>query len=203
MIKYFYSELIYWLFSSFIIRRCEDKNYYLTFDDGPHPIVTPKILSILRQYDVKATFFVVGEMMSKHPQIVDQVLSEGHTLGWHSNSHKSNKKMKASELKYDLACFKQFEKKHSFQSNLYRPPYGDLTVTTALQLIFKKWKIIMWSLDSRDSFDSQEKVMRNLSNNNLRGGEIILFHDDYEETVKILNSFLLQLKDKGLKCNSF
>lgn len=196
-------KAVYYIFSSFLIRIGKQGYIYITFDDGPHPENTPKILDVLDKYDSKATFFMLGHEMEKYPEIVKDVISRGHTLGYHSYDHSSMKAISASAIFQDLNYAKVLSKKFNYNIKIYRPPYGDLSIAGIIWIIFNNWKIIMWSKDSRDSFDSKDDVVANVSTNKLSGGEILLFHDDYTNTAEILNDILKSYSEKNMNCISF
>src|SRR5437879_3716089 len=114
---------------------------YLTFDDGPIPIVTPFVLNILRQYNAKATFFCIGDNVNKHPDVFEQVKKGGHSIGNHTFNHL--KGWKTDDKIYADNFFKADE---LLRTDLFRPPYGRIK-RSQIRLI-KKAKpninIIMW-----------------------------------------------------------
>lgn len=148
---------------------------YLTFDDGPIPIVTPFVLNILKQYQAKATFFCIGDNVSKHPDVFAQVKGDGHVIGNHTNNHlKGWKSVDRIYLDNFLKCD---EKVHS---NLFRPPYGRIK-RSQIELLTQarpELKIIMWDVLSGD-FDinlDPEKCLQNVIKHT-EPGSIIVFHD--------------------------
>ncbi|MDB5132017.1 MAG: Peptidoglycan/xylan/chitin deacetylase, PgdA/CDA1 family [Mucilaginibacter sp.] len=148
---------------------------YLTFDDGPIPIVTPFVLNILKQYNAKATFFCIGDNVRKYPEIFEQVKNEGHTIGNHTYNHL--KGWDTDDQTY-LNNFLQADK--LLNTALFRPPYGRMKRSQAnlLKETIPGLDIIMWSVLSGD-FDiglTPEKCLENVLKN-ARGGDIILFHD--------------------------
>jgi len=193
--------IVYGLLSKFIIRRGYESSVYITFDDGPHPENTPKIIDALEKYNVKATFFMTGCEMKKHPEIVKMVADKGHTIGYHSYTHTSYKKLSIIKIINELALGRSMAKKIGFKLRLFRPPYGDLRVISSLYLIMKGWRIVMWSLDSRDSFDLKDRVLENIDPGEVVGGDIILFHDDYEMTIEILPVILEKYFKNNIKCS--
>ncbi len=192
-------NIIYFIFSWGLIRKGKGDFAYVTFDDGPSPENTSKILTTLKDNGVKATFFMVGQEMEKYPDIVTTVLSEGHSIGYHSYSHKSLKKMNFRELREDLAHYKHLSRQFGVNNRLYRPPYGELTFMSFFWLLLNGWKIVMWSLDSRDSFDSSEQVVYTVRPANIVPGEILLFHDDYDLTAEIMKDVLSAYEQNKLK----
>jgi len=148
---------------------------YLTFDDGPIPIVTPFVLNILKLYDAKATFFCIGDNVSKYPEIFEQVKNDGHAIGSHTYNHLNgwdtdNETYLDNFLKADKLI----------NSNLFRPPYGRIKKSQIKLLKAAKpgLDIIMWSVLSRD-YDQNldpEKCLENVLKNT-KAGDIVLFHD--------------------------
>ncbi len=152
-----------------------NKSIFLTFDDGPIPIVTPFVLNILKQYDAKATFFCIGDNVRKHPEVFLQVKNEGHAIGNHTFNHLNGW---YTDDKTYLDNFLQADE--LIGSNLFRPPYGRMKRTQVKLLEQTKpgIKIVMWNVLSAD-FDaaiSPEKCLENALKN-VKGGEIVLFHD--------------------------
>ncbi len=148
---------------------------YLTFDDGPIPIVTPFVLNILKQYNAKATFFCIGDNVRKHPNIFEQIKNGGHAIGNHTYNHLNGWK---TDDKTYLDNFLQADK--LLDTKLFRPPYGRIkrSQIKLLQEAKPGLKIIMWSVLSAD-FDINAKPEKCLDNvlNNTENGDIVLFHD--------------------------
>jgi peptidoglycan/xylan/chitin deacetylase (PgdA/CDA1 family) len=148
---------------------------YLTFDDGPIPIVTPFVLNILKQYNAKATFFCIGDNIRKHPDIFKQIKADGHAVGNHTYNHLKGWK---TEDKTYLDNFLQADK--LVGSNLFRPPYGRIKRSQArlLKQARPDLKLVMWNVLSGD-FDidlKPEKCLQNIIDNTT-SGDIVLFHD--------------------------
>ena len=175
----------------------EENTIFLTFDDGPTPEITPWVLSALKQFDAKATFFCLGAKAEKHPDILKQITDEGHALGIHSYSHLNGRNTP------DKDYFEDLEKCAALiDSKLFRPPYGKLT-KAQLKTIKQRYAIIMWDVLSGD-FDQSingEKCFLNVRNN-ATSGSIIVFHDSVkaEQNLRIaLPSTLSYFKDKGYR----
>jgi peptidoglycan/xylan/chitin deacetylase (PgdA/CDA1 family) len=168
LLKQFYSSMIW---NKSRRRHC----IYVTFDDGPIPFVTPYVLNILKQYNAKATFFCIGDNVSKHPDIFEQVKNDGHSIGNHTFNHL--KGWKTDNKTYIENFLKTDELLHS---DLFRPPYGRIKKSQA-KLIRKtkpNTKIIMWDVLSGD-FDTELKPETCLQHvlRYTRNGSIIVFHD--------------------------
>lgn len=152
-----------------------DKNQttiYLTFDDGPIPELTPWVLDILKKYEVKATFFCVGDNISKNPLLFEQILSEGHQVGNHTYNHlKGWETTKTGYLENIEKC------QILTKSNLFRPPYGRIK-KSQYSVLSKEYKVVFWDVLSYDydKFVTPEKCLAN-SLRYTRNGSIIVFHD--------------------------
>lgn len=148
---------------------------YLTFDDGPHPDVTPAVLSQLAAHDAKATFFCIGKNVAAHPALFARICSEGHSVGNHTFHHLNGWKTGKEDYIEDI-----HQAASLIPSRLFRPPYGRLTRSSArsLRREAQPWTVCMWTVLSGD-FDVQlspEKCLVNVLDN-IRPGAIIVFHD--------------------------
>ena len=157
-----------------------EKVLYLTFDDGPIPEVTPWVLSQLRQYDAKATFFCVGENVKNHPEVFEQVVQEGHSVGNHTFNHINGWGTDNIPYFHNVRhCA------HLVNSTLFRPPYGRLMPRQA-QFLQRHYRIVMWDVLSGD-FDEQISAEQCYNNvvNNANKGSIIVFHDSLKAQDKL------------------
>ncbi len=180
----------------------KSQSIYLTFDDGPYGENTVSILKALQKTDTKATFFMLGQAMEKYPEIVRTVIDNGHTLGFHSYKHISLKKRSLRDLIEDIAQMNRLAKVFDYPIKLYRPPFGDLTIMAMIYFVLKGKKIIMWSLDSRDSFEELDDVKKIISPENVCSGEIILFHDDYLDAEDLITSALQSYQQANINCDA-
>jgi peptidoglycan-N-acetylglucosamine deacetylase len=155
----------------------KEKEVYLTFDDGPHPVVTPWVLQELKQYNALATFFCIGKNVNEHHAIFQEAVTSGHAIGNHTQNHLNGWKTTAADYlkNVEQAC-------EVISSNLFRPPYGRIKRSQAkgLEHAMKRddAKIIMWDVLSAD-FDlsiSKEECLANVLNN-VTPGSIVVFHD--------------------------
>lgn len=168
---------------------------YLTFDDGPIPSITEKTLDILKEYDVKATFFCVGENVERHPTIFNRIITEKHHVGNHSYNHLNG--WKTNNETY----FQNIEKCQSLiKTNLLRPPYGKIKREQITQLK-ATYQLIMWDVLSGD-FDPKTSVEKIVSNcvESTESGSIIVMHDNIkcgEKMLEALPQIIQQLKAKG------
>ena len=152
--------------------NASEKAVYLTFDDGPIPEVTPWVLNVLDTYHVKATFFMVGDNVRKHPDEYKMVVERGHRIGNHSFNHLKGSK---ETVKHYLD---NIEKADAYlSSSLYRPPHGFMRLKQ-YRALNKQYRIIMWDLVTRD-YDPKltgEEVLGKVKRY-VRNGSIITFHD--------------------------
>ena len=155
----------------------KDKILYLTFDDGPHPEATPFVLKELKKYNVFATFFCIGKNVVAYPDIYDQIIREGHSIGNHTYNHLNGWKANNDDYLNDIALAA-----NEIDSYLFRPPYGRITSFQAKQLKTvmkgKEPKVIMWDVLSGD-FDTSCSPQQCLANVLFASvpGSIIVFHD--------------------------
>lgn len=161
------------LFSGAIWRFDQTKRtVYLTFDDGPIPEVTPWVLELLRKENLKATFFCVGENVVKYPEVYQQILNDGHSVGNHTYNHWQGLK------KVNQEYFRNIEKAGEYiDSDLFRPPHGWLKLSQ-YRYLKKRFRIVMWDLIScdYDSRLSSQAVLANIKDF-VRPGSVITFHD--------------------------
>ena len=188
-------KLLTYLFSSFIWNIPNDnKTVYLTFDDGPTEKVTRKILEVLNNEKVKASFFCVGKNVEKYPDLFACIKAEGHAVGNHTNTHlngwKTNKKQYLEDVE---------EADKLIKSNLFRPPYGKLNWRSKRDLQ-RKYKIVMWDVAGGD-FDqylSIKDVVKNIINN-VNPGSIVVLHDNQKFMAKTVESLPIIIKELKAK----
>lgn len=179
------------------IRRVKGvgKVVYITFDDGPTPDVTEQILEVLDKYSVKATFFCCGQNADANPELLKKIADEGHTIGYHSYSHKDILKTKPSEWLADV------ERKSALSDvKLFRPPYGRI-LFRHYRSLKSRYKFVFWDVMSYD-YDverSPESIM-SLLEKSVRDGSVVVFHDKgkcKENTLAVLPQFIELMKSKG------
>lgn len=153
----------------------KEKIIYLTFDDGPIPVVTPYVLNTLKKFNAQATFFCIGENIDKYPEIFSEVISEGHTVGNHTHSHLKGWNTRDDDYLNDISKCSGFT-----GSRLFRPPYGRIKKSqiAAINKQFPETEIVMWDVLSGD-FDQTISARTCINNvlKNTRNGSIIVFHD--------------------------
>jgi peptidoglycan-N-acetylglucosamine deacetylase len=179
-----------------------DKIVALTFDDGPWPKYTEQILNILKENNVKGTFFVIGRNMKNFPEIGKRIVTDGHTIAnhtWHHWYHRLNPKTAAYEID---ATEEIIYKTTGVRTNLFRPPGGVLGNGPAAYARSKKYSVIMWSADSHDY--KRPPAPRLLSNvmRDAKPGGIVLMHDGggvRDSTVKALPAMIDKFRNSGYR----
>lgn len=190
------------LFPGIVLLRGKHANgrIALTFDDGPHPENTPRILDILDIGGVTATFFVQGRIAEKYPALVREVSARGHQIGNHGYSHldarQSRLQAYIEETKRTQALLHDILGRKP--DKIFRPPYGNITGPSFLALAWQGFRFVFWSVDSRDSFIREPAALTAyLASLKITGGDILLFHEDYAHTVSSLPQILQSLKDRS------
>ncbi len=155
------------------IKNDIEKTLYLTFDDGPIPEVTPWVLEVLREYNIKATFFCVGENITKHPDVFRMVIDDGHTVGNHTYNHIQGWQHKNDDFISNTTLTDKL-----MNSKLFRPPHGHMRFNQCQLLQKLGYQIIMWDVVTRDysRWMNPEQVFENVKKYT-RDGSIIVFHD--------------------------
>lgn len=191
-----------WLYPKAIWRmNPEEHSVYLTFDDGPIPESTPFILETLKKYNIKATFFMVGDNVRKYPELYRQIVEAGHRVGNHTFNHIGGFKHTIKTYSYNT------EKANAYiHSNLFRPPHGWMRLDQYAWL-GRKYRIVMWDLVTRDysKWMTAEDVLNNVKHY-ARNGSIITFHDSLKSIDKLhfaLPASIEWLRAQGYKFKIF
>lgn len=150
----------------------KEKTVYLTFDDGPIPEVTPWVLDLLKKYNIKATFFCVGDNVRKYPEVFKMVVSAGHSVGNHTFNHLQGFKVRSGKYVENVELADSY-----IRSNLFRPPHGHLRIRQGTKLS-KKFRFVMWDVITRDyNMKLSGEYVLNVVKRYARNGSIIVFHD--------------------------
>lgn len=166
-------RLFRWLTPGGVFRMKErSKTVYLTFDDGPIPEVTPWVLEMLERYGIKATFFMVGQNAERYPELVDEVVRRGHSIGNHTHHHLAGHRAGYRKYVEDVEAATSF-----LPTTLFRPPHGWLR-PGQIRRLKGKYRIIMYDLVTRDYSRRLDagRVVENVKRY-VRPGSIIVFHD--------------------------
>ena len=200
------NRFVKWIFRKYIwdIKNSGNK-IYLTFDDGPIPEVTEWVLETLKQHEVKATFFCIGDNIKKHPAIFQKVIESGHSIGNHTFNHlKGWNSRKEEYIKNTLLCEEAINEKTknvNLKTKIFRPPYGKIKPSQSKILRKMGYKIIMWDVLSVD-YDkeiSPEQCLENIIKNTVPGS-IIACHDSlkaFKNLEYALPKAIEYLKNKG------
>jgi len=166
-----------------------NKKLYLTFDDGPHPEITPKVLDILDKYKAKASFFCVGENVVRFPETYQDLIARQHLSGNHSFNHLNGWKTPLNDYYENVNLCR-----NHVDSIWFRPPYGKIT-PSAIQALKKEYTIVMWSVLSYD-FDAETTPEQCVDYviNNADDGAIIVFHDSKKASTNMFHALPVVLE---------
>lgn len=178
-------------------KRTRIKEVALTFDDGPTEF-TPKFLDILKENNIKATFFCIGKQIEKYPETFQRIIAEGHTVGNHTLTHSNSMGfLSTSKMVEEIEkCDEVMAKTGNIKTDLYRPPFGVTNPNIAKAIKRTHKKSIGWNVRSLDTIIDNEKKIYTRVTKGLRKGSIILLHDTSEKTYHVLVNLLLFLKEK-------
>ena len=173
---------------------------YLTFDDGPHPQHTARLLDLLAKFDAKASFFMVGKTVEKAPHLVQRMLAEGHTIGNHSMTHPKMRSIGAAAQQREIEqADAVLERLDGQRRHLYRPPNGAVTWPMMTHSLRHRQPLVLWSIDSLDyKLPAEQVVTRLTTTAPPKPGDVILFHDDGGSAGVALQTLLPLWKQAGL-----
>ena len=187
------------LFPALVWRKeTKNKEIWLTFDDGPYPEITPWILSVLKEEEIKATFFLIGQQIEEFPELVGAIINDGHLIANHSYSHGNGWLTSKEKYLKDIETCQELMP----DNKLFRPPYGKIT-KAQIALLKDKYKIILWDVLSWDfqQNTSPKRVQENILKNT-KSGSIIVMHNNqksYKNMQPILEETIQILKKKGFR----
>ena len=177
-----------------------DGSVYLTFDDGPDPAQTERLLALLAKHNAKAIFFLIGERAEAAPDLVARILAEGHAIGNHSMTHPPMRRLGLR------AQFQQIDRTDAVLQRMdgnrrhpFRPPNGRVTWGILLATLLRRRPLVLWSIDSMDYKLDPQAVVRRLRAAPPKAGDIILFHDDGECASLALDVLLPEWSRAGLR----
>jgi peptidoglycan-N-acetylglucosamine deacetylase len=196
--------------NTFYRARVPEKAAALTFDDGPSPIWTPPILDALKNSGVKATFFMLGKHVEQYPDIARRVAREGHDIGIHSYHHNNFIFYDKHEVQEDINRTRQIIKDATGKSTtLFRPPKAWLSKREKKKIKEIGYTVVLWSLNSKDWVNFDDKYMIRYIVKNIHPGAIILFHDsggffkaedgNRIETVNTISGLIEKLRGRGYR----
>ena len=179
-------------------KSSSEKVIYITFDDGPVPEVTPLVLDLLDEYNIKATFFCVGENVEKYPEVYNEVLKRGHRTGNHTYNH-----LKGASVSTDEYVANVKKASVNIESNLFRPPYGRIKKEQK-KALKTGYEIVMWDVITHDynSSLSPQTIMQNIRRYS-RNGSLVVFHDSIKAERNMLTVLPLAIEYWNSKGYSF
>jgi polysaccharide deacetylase family sporulation protein PdaB len=187
----------------YVHKRTDEKLIALTFDDGPHESKTEKILEILDKYNVKATYFIIGQNAEKHPEILNTILSKGHEIGNHTYDHKSIYKLSDVKLTDDVErCSDVIESITGSRPVLFRPPEGFMNDTIATSVGRYGYRVILWKVDTYDWKGKSAAEISSGVMKTVKSGDIILMHDYIwkdSHTAEALDIIIPKLMKQGYR----
>jgi peptidoglycan-N-acetylglucosamine deacetylase len=182
--------------------------FAVTFDDGPDPRYTPRVLDILKKHHVKATFFVCGHCANSNPALLRRIVAEGHAVGNHTETHPPLETRSAADVRWELdACDATLRSIAGVQPTLFRPPRGELTPAIMQEAARHGYRVVLWT----EAFDrvgvKQTRILSDRVLDLARPGGILLMHDgsgvawdERAPTVRELDYILTGLEKRGLQC---
>lgn len=184
----------------------EQMRIALTFDDGPHPRLTPKILEILDRYGIRATFFMIGKNVRDYPETARMVAAAGHEIGNHTDSHIRLYGLGKSNVERELeGCAFRLQAECNTLPNLFRPPEGAVDSAVLSAAAEKGYRVILWSIDTRDWESKNEGAIVRRVLSSVKPGDIILMHDfigHNSKTPEALERLLPKLLARGYEIGS-
>lgn len=172
----------------------------LTFDDGPHKWYTPRILEILKKLEAKATFFLVGKLCIRHPDLVRQISIQGHSIGNHTFNHWNMTRLDFNRALFEWkACSEAIENATGKKSIFCRPAGGKVNENVIKSAVKAGMVIIKWNINSLDCSGKNSVQIRHIILSRLKPGSIILLHDGFESTIEALPDLIGIIRKKGYK----
>jgi peptidoglycan/xylan/chitin deacetylase (PgdA/CDA1 family) len=189
------------LFPRLVWNVPNDSNVYLTFDDGPHPIATPKVLEVLKHFGIKATFFCVGANAQKYPEIIREIERAGHVLANHTYHHDNG-----WTTPVDVYMDSITRTRAVIKSNLFRPPYGRIKLRSIYRIKKAGYQIIMWSWLSKDYNTRLQNTTIISAAKHIKAGDVLVFHDSQkteERIEELLMEIIPRIQSKQLTFSTF
>ncbi|MEI8372306.1 MAG: polysaccharide deacetylase family protein [Planctomycetota bacterium] len=173
---------------------------WLTFDDGPHPEHTPRLLEALHTCQIKASFFLIGAHAQQYPDLVREMVKQGHAIGYHTHDHILPFAMSASDFSEDLRRGRKLL--HTLagrETAIFRPPRGKLTRSMLFRLWRDRQKVVLWNTDPKDyAMTSSEELRCWFADHPLASGDIVLLHEKHSFTAAILPELVERTRSANL-----
>jgi peptidoglycan/xylan/chitin deacetylase (PgdA/CDA1 family) len=194
----------------------EEPVFHLTFDDGPHADITPRVLDVLDEFGAKATFFVLTERAQQHPDLIHETMRRGHDIALHTRTHPRLTETRFGKLRDEICAARHdLEAVAGIEIEWFRPPYGAQNIRSLSLVKICKMQTVLWSVDSRDwkGLTADNPLERSLKF--LVSGGILLLHDvpvgvdeaedathGYLPKEELVRLYLLELRERGLEAVS-
>ncbi len=192
--SFFYRSVAASLIPS-ILWHTNGPSVHLTFDDGPHPEATPKVLDILKTRDLKATFFLLGENVERYPDVAQEIVNQGHFIGNHALAHVSLMLKPFQWQSHQIEQTNKIVRRTVGQTpQLFRPPFGRFDFRTIKAAASHGLKLAMWDVDAKDYAISHIPTIVRRVCRQIKPGSIVLFHDN-ESTSPVLPEYLNPILD--------
>jgi peptidoglycan/xylan/chitin deacetylase (PgdA/CDA1 family) len=172
----------------------------LTFDDGPHPEHTPRLLDVLAGLGIPATFFLIGREAERHPALVQRIAAEGHAVGGHSYTHGDPALTPARQLLDEVRRTRDLLGTIlGCPPDLFRPPHGKLSAAKLLRLWVCSQSVVLWNVDPKDFVGpTADAVWDRLRATPPRGGDVVLLHDNHPHAARLVPDLAPVVRDRGL-----
>ncbi len=178
----------------------ESGSVAITYDDGPHPVFTPRLLDLLAENRTTATFFVVGEHAHAHPAVIRRMIDEGHSVGTHTMHHPDLRAISRSQARQEIDRGRQVvEEIVGGAVSLFRPPNGHLTLGSALLLRSRRWRTRLWTTDSHDWKDGMSADAIAARALQVEDGGIVLLHDASQASLDATRSLVASLRERNVR----
>lgn len=172
----------------------------LTFDDGPHPVFTKKLLKLLSDHGVNATFFVVGKQVEKYPQLVKAIVSEGHEVANHSWSHRRMPTLSGKEIVHELDRTRDLLSQITGRrGNLFRPPGGSWDEKVVRFATRSGYRMVLWTVLPKDHKRPTAQVIRQKILEGAKDGGVVLLHSGVATTMEALPGVIKELRSRGYR----
>ncbi len=176
------------------------KEVALTFDDGPSPKTTEKILKILKDNNIHATFFVIGKNAERFPKLLKEIVDAGNEVGNHSYSHPNSLILSPSKLRQELSkTDKLITKITGKKPKFFRPPSGNFGYNLSFIAASLKYTMVLWWIDTYDWKEPGKEKIMEIIKYHLTNGAIILMHENHKTTIEVLPELIKYVKSKGFK----
>lgn len=173
----------------------------MTFDDGPNEAHTGRLLDLLARHQIKATFFLIGENVLRHPELARRIAEQGHAIGGHSFNHSEMPALSGEELSADLKrCQSAIERATGIQTLLYRPPRGRMSASGLLRTARLGYQTVHWSISYADYLrDGLPALLQRMRSRPPTPGDIVMMHDDHSNVIDALETLLPEWLGRGMQ----